>query len=896
MSRLLIVDDNEQNLYMLRTLLVGHGYEVVTAADGSEALELARRKPPAIAISDILMPGMDGFALCREWKQDAALHRIPFVFYTATYTDPKDEAFALSLGAERFIIKPAEPDHFLAMIEEVVDASEGNSVRVEGQSPVEGEVYLKEYNEALVRKLEDKMLQLQQANLTLQREIRERRQAEERFRAFFEQAAVGAAQIVTETGRFVRINQKYCDILGYTAEEMQKTTFPEITHPEDLQEDLDNMEKLKKGEIREFSMEKRYFRKDGSIVWVNLTVSPTWIEGEKPQYHIAIVEDITDRKHAEQALRESERTLSTLMSNLPGMAYRCLPDPQWTMKFVSSGCIDLTGYDPSDLIDNRKTSFGETVHPEDRQEVWNQVQAAVEKREPFLIVYRIRTKEGRKKWVWEQGRGIFSDKGDLLFLEGFISDITEQKQAEEERDRLFNLSVDLLSIAGFDGFFKQLNPAWERTLGRPREELLSRPWLDFIHPEDREATVRAAEELRSGKTVIRFENRYQCKDGSYRWLSWNAFAQSAENLIFAVTRDITEIREKTEALRASEANLRYAQEVARLGSWESNIEKDALFPSSEACRIFGLEQGTRLSFETWLALVHPEDRPRVREFWRDAVAREPYDVDYRIIVDGTTKWILGRSHVEFDEQGVARRAFGTVQDITERKKAEEEIRDSREQFRQLSAHLQSSREEERKSLAREIHDELAQSLTALKMDLTWLGGRLGPDQAPLLEKNRSAVELIDGTIDRVTRICRELRPDILDDLGLASALEWLANDFQERTGIQCKLLIDPEAISPDSDRATTVFRIFQETLTNVLRHAKATRVEVGLRASDDALILEVADNGKGISEEDMEKSGSFGIIGMQERASLYQGIVSIEGRPEEGTTVIVGIPLRQQEA
>jgi len=181
--KILIVDDIEQNLYMLQVLLEGHGYEVVSTRDGTEALEVARRDPPGVVISDILMPVMDGFALCREWKKDDLLKAIPFVFYTATYTDPKDEKFAFSLGAERFIVKPAEPDVFMEMVREVVENCETGRLVAPREPVVEKEaVVFKQYNEALIRKLEDKMAQLEEANQALERDIIERMGTEEKIK------------------------------------------------------------------------------------------------------------------------------------------------------------------------------------------------------------------------------------------------------------------------------------------------------------------------------------------------------------------------------------------------------------------------------------------------------------------------------------------------------------------------------------------------------------------------------------------------------------------------------------------------------------------------------------------------------------------------------------------
>jgi CheY-like chemotaxis protein len=167
MTKLLIVDDDQQSLYILQVLLTTSGFAVESASNGVEALELARRTPPDMIISDILMPVMDGFALCRAWKADERLKDIPFVFYTATYTDPQDEDFALSLGAERFIVKPSEPDSFLLLLWEVIETHQAGKLVAPSGPTEDEEVYYKEYNRTLIRKLEDKVLELKRANLSL---------------------------------------------------------------------------------------------------------------------------------------------------------------------------------------------------------------------------------------------------------------------------------------------------------------------------------------------------------------------------------------------------------------------------------------------------------------------------------------------------------------------------------------------------------------------------------------------------------------------------------------------------------------------------------------------------------------------------------------------------------
>jgi response regulator RpfG family c-di-GMP phosphodiesterase len=202
MKKALIVDDNEEDLYLLKTILKGHGYDVLTAENGVEALEQARRVPPDIVISDILMPVMDGFALCREWIKDKQLQHIPFVIYTATYTDPQDEELALSLGAARFVVKPMRMEEFLALLREVIEEHETGGPVAPGQPALEETDYYRQYSEALVRKLEDKMLALEEINRALEQEITVRKQAEESLQeshAKLERNLKGTIDVLSET-------------------------------------------------------------------------------------------------------------------------------------------------------------------------------------------------------------------------------------------------------------------------------------------------------------------------------------------------------------------------------------------------------------------------------------------------------------------------------------------------------------------------------------------------------------------------------------------------------------------------------------------------------------------------------------------------------------------------
>ncbi len=232
-----------------------------------------------------------------------------------------------------------------------------------------------------------------------------------------------------------------------------------------------------------------------------------------------------------------------------------------------------------------------------------------------------------------------------------------------------------------------------------------------------------------------------------------------------------------------------------------------------------------------------------------------------------------------------------IREIAERRRAEEHLRKSEENLRALAAHLQSVREEEWTRIAREIHDELGQSLTGLKMDLTWVANRLPGDQRALAEKTKSMFGLIDDTIQSVRKIASRLRPEVLDQLGLTAAIGWQAADFRKRTGIRCKLSLLSQTPTLDRERSTAAFRIFQELLTNVARHANATRIDVALRIESGALVLTVEDNGKGIAESAIDDPKSLGLLGMRERVLPFGGSIEIAGARNKGTNVRVSIPL-----
>ena len=359
-----------------------------------------------------------------------------------------------------------------------------------------------------------------------------------------------------------------------------------------------------------------------------------------------------------------------------------------------------------------------------------------------------------------------------------------------------------------------------------------------------------------------------------------------------------ELRAANEKLQASEHLLAEAQSIAQLGSWHWDILDNLVTWSDELYRIYGQAAGSfQGSYESFLASVHPHDRPMVHAVINQALHdHQPFTFDHRIVrPDGTVRTLHARGEVAMDDSGHPISMTGVALDITARQAIEDELRASHEELRRLSSHIEQAREDERARIAREIHDELGGAMTSLKMDVSRLQ-RNASSVTPelLLERTQAMTQLINDTIKTVRRIATELRPGVLDDLGLLAAIEWQLGEFQARSGLDCRMEIRVQELELDPHRSTAIFRVFQETLTNVARHAEASRVDVMLEEQGGYLVLRVQDNGKGIASHQLAGARSLGLVGMRERVRLLAGELSIQGAPGQGTTVLVRVPFHAE--
>ncbi len=369
-----------------------------------------------------------------------------------------------------------------------------------------------------------------------------------------------------------------------------------------------------------------------------------------------------------------------------------------------------------------------------------------------------------------------------------------------------------------------------------------------------------------------------------------------KNRIIEFEKTGEELKKAERELTKNEKKFRDLVDLLPQTVYEIDLKGHFNFTNKSGIHCFGYTREDIDKGVNFIQLFVPEERKRVRQNIKSILdSGKTKGNEYTSLrKDGSTfQSLIYSNPIIQNESAVGIR--GVVIDITDRKIAERDLKDSHDQLRNLASHLQTVREEERLIMAREIHDELGQALTALKMDLIWMQKRLDPQQNEQMKKVQSMSDLVDMTIKTVRRISTELRPGLIDDLGLQAAMEWYCDEFQNRTGIACDLDLDEEEPVFEQDRLIAVFRIFQESLTNVARHAQASEIHASLHFNDHTLRMEIRDNGIGITEEQIYSSQSLGLVGLRERVNPWGGTVDISGIENVGTTVRVTLPIHDEK-
>lgn len=521
----------------------------------------------------------------------------------------------------------------------------------------------------------------------------------------------------------------------------------------------------------------------------------------------------------------------------------------------------------------------------------------------WMVVYDVKVRSYRK--LIKQ----LNKKNEVLKRE-----IDQREKAQEELEEskeyfrsLIENAQDIITVLDEEGTVHYDTPSVYRILGYNRRELVGSNVFDFIHKEDKKEVEHAfLDTLRNSGKVVTVQFRFQHKNGSWVYLESIAkyVPDTPKGPVFIVnSRDVTKRHEHLRKLNEQRIKLAEAQRIAKVGSWEwnfnANDDESELEWSDELFRIFDLApEEFDHQYETYISHVHPDDRERVENEIKNANKDEEYfSLQHRIIrSDGEVRHVScrGRLLLENDEPF---KMVGTIQDVTEQKEREEQLRIYSDKLRKLSERVERTREEERIRIAREIHDELGQMLTVLKIDMSMykenIKRKVSEDLAGFFDDEmQQMMNRINTIIESVHRITTKLRPEVLDDLGLIEAIEWQAKELAKRIDLAVEVnsfLDNTKLIS--EDQKTTLFRVFQEAMNNIIRHAQATKVKIKLHKEHNDLLLTVKDNGIGITQEQKDARSSFGLIGMRERARFLGGDIHVEGDRDKGTRVTVKIPL-----
>lgn len=610
-----------------------------------------------------------------------------------------------------------------------------------------------------------------------ERAIEALRRSEDRFRAAYRNAVVGMV-ISDAEGRPVEVNEAACRMLGYSEDELRGMPFEQLAHPDDVAESRQRRARLLDGGLVSDVIEKRYVRKDGSALWVQVSLSPIHAADGRPSHVLALIEDISSRRAAHEALREREQQLRLALdaANAGTFAF----DVARGDVLFSARCREFYGFGPDQTI--RPEDVTARTHPDDRAMVAERFATALATHTDYDVEYRVAVADQPVRWLHARGRALYTAQGDAVQVAGVKHDVTERKAA----------------------------------YGR----------------------VRSSEE--------RFR------------------------LVTEATRDVL---------------------------WDLDVAAGRYWTSPNAATLFGRVPAPSYELALWEQSIHPDDRGRIAAAMQQALrgAGTIWESEYRFrLADGTYGDFIDRAHIVRDDTGCAVRLVGAMTDVTEVKRAHRSLLEAHDRLRAAGREVHLAESRERAALARELHDEFGQLLTAAKLSASWL--KAHAPSAPGLpvetyrEKATNLCDVLDTALHGVRHVASQLRPPALDQLGLARALEGLAAQVERHAGFECVVTID------DSTRAAVfgpaegaaIYRIVQELLTNAARHAGAGHVGLAVTTAADRLTIAVEDDGRGF--EPSAITGGWGLKGIRERAELLDGTVTIDSRRDGGTTVHVTLP------
>ena len=879
MNNILIVDDKSENLYLLELMLKGGGFTTVAARNGAEALVSARQALPDLIISDILMPIMDGFTLCRELKKDRKLKNIPFIFYTATYTDPKDEEFALSLGADRFLLKPLDIPEFISTIKEVLKETKKKNIRIIETPSSPEVVILKEYNEALVRKLEDKMVQIEHAekevrkyNIALLREIEERKQyaealreSEIKYRAFFENS-MDSILLTSPDGRIFSANPAACSMFGYSEEELIKFGRSAVVDTSDPRLSLMLEERTLTGKAHG---ELTFIRKNGTRFPAEIS-SSIFNDHEGLENTSMIIRDITEQKKAEQIIRESEKRFRAIFDQAPiAMA---LLDLQGYPIISNSPLSKLVGYSNEELTKMRFTDF---TLPEDIDKDMNQFSDLIDgKISMYSMEKRYIHKNGNIVWANLFVTMLRDENGMPREIIGMAEDITERKRTEEtlreseaKLDEALKIAklgtweydVDREQFTFNDQFYSLLHTTAEREGGYTMSPMHYAN--KFLHPDDSAKVgveTQKALETTDPNYYSHLDHRIICADGEIGYISVNIKVvkdiHGRTVKTYGVNQVITDRKRAEEALTYERNLLKALMDNTTDHIYIKDSENRFIRISKAHANIFGISDPADAIGKTDF------------DFFTEEHARLAYDAELEIMKtgkpvvdleeketwpDGRVTWVSTTKVPLRDINGKVFGTFGVSRDITERNHILEELMIAKEKAEQ-SDKLKTA------FLAQMSH-EIRTPLNAIVGNTNFLndlfGDKMDAEAHDCFDSINLASERMIRTVDLILNAAElqtsgykphfvkvDLNNAILSKLYLEYQLS--ARQKGLKFDYTCK---EKETVVTVDEYSVT--QIFSNLIDNAIKYTTEGKVEIHLGKNIKGnIFVEVRDTGIGMND------------------------------------------------
>lgn len=610
-------------------------------------------------------------------------------------------------------------------------------------------------------------------------------------------------------------------------------------------------------------------------------------------------QDITEVKKAEVELKKLSDGILDLYNNAP-CGYHSI-DKNGIFVNINNTELLWLGYKREEVVN--KLNIKDVITPEDMEDFKINFPKLINEGHLENLELEFIRKNGTRFYASINATAVYDDSGNFKYSRTTLFDVTERKNIEQQLGKslknwtdTFSAINDRICLLGKDGTILQCNKSMSDMLGVESSQIVGHKCFELMHSTH--TFIHDCPFAAMCKTKKR-EVSELILNGKHYAVSADPIYNEAGELDGAVhiIRDITERKLAELAIRKSEAELKKAQHIGRFGNWLWDAATDTLTISDLLYEIFDYDKKTPVpGYGKIIDLFEEESGTVLNKAIQESMETgKTFELDLELKhIDGKqVKWVTIRGEVLNDENNKPFGLHGTVQDITIRKQMEE-------QLRELAHKIQSVREEERTTLSRTLHDYFGQSLTGLKMGISLLEKKYGaPDttngDSELIERLKSMKTTVDELAITTSRLSMELRPNVLDMLGLLPAVEWVMEDFTKKSGIKHKTKCLIESIDISPQYSTEVFRIMQEILTNIIRHAEATQVNVKVFSDINNYVIEVEDNGKGITTDNINSGYSFGIMGMKERAMIFGGTIEIYSAKKRGTVVMIKIPLSENK-